>query len=172
MTHDLFASASWLKAENNRGYGPLPIPQSTDDQITKLLRDWASLPQSERSVASNQILEDQRFTLLAYSERMASFAVRTGDSERIFLGLLSLGVDGWRSDWRDNAVILALHYDATQRLGIDTARMFGRAAGLLSPKVANAFSGFLNRSADDKSLKSMGYVAGNDLSGFRYLRKW
>jgi hypothetical protein len=172
MTRDLFASASWLKAENNRGFGPLPIPQPTDNKITELLRAWVSLPASERSAAASEILEDQRFTLLAYSERMASLAVRTGDTEKIFLGLLALGIDGWRSDWRDNALILSPHYDATQRLGVDAPLIFGRAADLLSPKVATAYDGFLNRSNDDKSLKAMGYLAGSDPNGFRYLRTW
>lgn len=136
MTDDIIASAIWLKAENNRGYGALPIPQPPDDKITKLLRAWATLALSARSAASTRVLDEQRFTLLAYSERMASLAVRTGDIEKIFLGLLAVGVDGWRGDWRNNIILLSLHYDAAQKLSRAAEPVFEKAASLLSPNVA------------------------------------
>src|ERR1700726_205544 len=101
MADDLVASAEWLRAENNRGYGKLAIPQPIDDETTKLLQTWASLSPSARLAASLRVLDEQRFTLLGYSERMASLAVRTRDIEKIFFGLLALGIDGWRGDWRD-----------------------------------------------------------------------
>ena len=171
MTDDLIASAEWLRAENTRGYGNLPIPQPLDDKITDLLRTWTALSRSARSAASLRVREDQRFTLLACSERLASLAVRTPDMEKIFFGLLALGVDGWRFDWRDNVLVLSLHYDAAQRLSA-AEPVFERAAVLLCPKVATALAGFLRRTPADKSIGAVGYVAGSDDDGFRYLRTW
>jgi hypothetical protein len=171
MIDDLIASAEWLKVENNRGYGKLTIPQPTDDQITELLQTWVALSPSERLAASLRVLDEQRFTLLAYSGRMASLAVRTHDAEKIFFGLLALGVDDWGGDWRENILVLALHYDAAERLGV-VEPVFARAAAFLSPKLATALASFLRRSPADKSLKAMGYVAASDDDGFRYHRTW
>jgi len=167
-----FEAAEWLRATNNRGYGPLPIPQPRDAEIEALLRSWMALDESTRQAAAQGIAEEQRFTLLAYSERMASLAVRKRNQELIRLGLLALGIDGWRGDWRDNAALISLHYDAAQRVGADPASLFETTAGVLSPKAANALRSFLRRAPADKSLEAMGYEAGTDADGFRYKRTW
>ena len=76
MNTDIFANADWLNVDNNHGYGALPIPQARDAEISGLLRAWMMLADSDRKAVAGGVLEEQRFTLLAYSERMASFAVR------------------------------------------------------------------------------------------------
>lgn len=172
MSEQLFSDALWLNIDNNKGYGTLPIPQPRDAEISDLLRAWLALDAPARMATGQGLLQEQRFTLLAFSERMASKAVRDANPEWISLGLLALGIDGWRGDWRDNAALIALHYDASQRLGIEPDMTFERAALLLSDKVANALRAFLRRSADDKSLEAMGYEAGVDGDGFIYKRTW
>ena len=167
-----FAAPDWLSVTENNGYGLLPIPHPRDDEIKTLILRWIAFDVTSRQQAAAAIKEDQRFTLLAYSERMASRAVRDKNAELVFLGLLALGLDGWRNDWRDNAVLLCLHYDATQKAGAQPDAVFARAAGLLSDKVATALRGFLRRSPEDKSLDAMGYEEGRDDDGFRYRRTW
>lgn len=169
---NIFSSADWLNTDSNIGYGVLPIPDARDIKITELIKAWLNLDASVRQAETLQIREQQRYTLLAYSERMASFAVRTRDQELIFLGLLALGIDGWRDDWRDNAEIVALHYDAAQRIDESPDRIFDRAATKLSLKVATQLRLFLRRSPTDQSLAAMGYSVGNDADGFRYKRDW
>jgi|SRR5579863_6461034 len=172
MTNDLMASAQCLNVENNRGYFGLPIPQPLDGEITELMRAWAELNPSERSSASLRVSDRQSLRLMAYSERMASFAVRTQDPEKVFFGLLALGADGWRGDWREKVLVLSLHYDAIQRTNGYREAMFERAAALLSPEAATALAGYLQRSPENKSIKVMGYVAATDDYGFRYHRTW
>jgi hypothetical protein len=173
MSTNLFAAAEWLTVRNNHGYGPLPIPQPRDTQISELLRSWMALDAPTRQASARGILPEQRFTLLAYSERMASLAVRTRDEELIILGLVALGVDGWQlGDWRDNALVVALHYDAAQRIASDAASVFEKAAALVPPEPAKFLRSFLQRSAANKSLEAMGYVVGTDGDGFRYQRTW
>ena len=169
---DIFSSATWLNVDSNIGYGTLPIPQPRDSEITNLLETWVGLNEVERQAAAQRIVESQRFTLLAYSERMASLAVRIHDKEKIFLGLLALGVDGWHGDWRDNAEVLCLHYDAATRVCGAQEKIFKRAAKFLPSKAATALSSFLQRSKVDQSLKAMGYSAECDSDGFRYKRDW
>ena len=172
MGSSIFADADWLIMTKNVGYGQLPVPQRLDDEIREIIFRWADLNESTRRQAGELIQESQRFTLLAFSERMASLAVREQDPDLIFAGLLALGVDGWRNDWRDNAVLLSLHYDSAHKLNIEPDVAFGRAAKLLDNKVSEAFQSFLRRSEEDKSLEAMGYEEGKDDHGFRYMRTW
>lgn len=167
-----FRRGGGLKGKNNNRYGPLPIPQPRDGEITEVLRAWMALDEPTRQVAAQRILEEQRNTLLAYSERMASLAVRERAEEWIFLGLVALGVDGWRGEWRENVLVICLHYDAAQRLRVSPESVFEKAATLLPLRSANALRAFLRRSEADKTLKAMGYVVGADADGLRYIRTW
>jgi hypothetical protein len=169
---DIFSSATWLKVDSNIGYGTLQIPNLRDDEITHLIDVWTKFDPDTRQSSARHIVESQRFTLLAYSERMASLAVRTRDQEWIFFGLLALGVDGWTGDWRDNAGVVCLHYDAAGRIGINPNHIFEKAASFLPTVVATALRSFLRRSPADQSLKAMGYSSGSDCDGFRYRRDW
>jgi hypothetical protein len=170
MNASPFLSADWLRSSSNIGYGALPIPQSLDSEITQLLEAWTRLNPSQRAAAVLQISNEQRQTLLAYGERMASLSVRNFDARLIHYGLLAVGIDGWLSDRRDNVMIVSLLYDAANRIGAEPRAIFESASALLVDMPASAIRRFLLRSAEDKSLAAMGYIAGADLDGFRYLR--
>lgn len=172
MAAGIFGSVEWLRSENNRGYGTLSIPQPLDDKISGLLRSWLSLEWTVRMASLVQISEDYRFTLIGYSERMASLAVRDRNRELILLGLLAIGLDGWRDDWRDSASVVCLHYDASHRIGACAREIFQEAATSLPERPARALRSFLLRSEEDKAVGAMGYVATNDADGFRYKRAW
>ena len=172
MVTDIFGSARWLIGGETDGYGTWPIPHRVDTEITGLLQAWMKQDESGRKAAAEQISEDQRFVLLAYSERMASLAVRSRDRGLILMGLVALGIDGWRGDWRDNAVLICLHYDAARRIGLLPEHLFEEAAKLLPEKPAEAVRSFLRRTDGEKSLEAMGYIAATDADGFRYQRTW
>jgi hypothetical protein len=166
---ELFSNAQWLCG--NIGYGALPIPGRFDSRITELLRCWEGLIELERNSATGRLSNDQKRTLLAYGERMASLAVRDSNAKLIYFGLLAVGI-GWLDDWRENVLVISLHYDAASRIGAVPEEIFEDAAGLLRVKPADTLRGFLRRSSEDKSLAAMGYVAGSDSDGFRYQRTW
>ena len=171
MKPDRFA-ADWLKDENNYGYGFQPIPSERDEQISNLLRAWQQLDASARRPAIAPISKGNLSTLLCYSERMACLAVRTFQQEYLLLGLLANGLDNWQTDFRENVIILALHYDAAGQIGVPPAGVFNAAAHLLPEQSSRGLRAFLRRSDDDRSLKAMGYEAGRDNEGFRYRRIW
>jgi len=172
MSEDLFSSAAWLRVEKNVGAGKLPIPSPLDGKINNLLKTWMALPEPNRRRATEGVLKEQHYTLTAHSRRMAALAVRERSHELILLGLLSLGVDGWRFEWRDNITIAALHHDAAQRIGVLPDSIFEKAASLLYGKAAEGLRAFLRRSAIDKSIEVMGYMADADDDGFLYTRTW
>ena len=122
MHIDILVSAKWLVGKETDGYGTLPIPHRFDAEISSLLRAWLALDESSRIAALSQVSDEYRWTFLAYSERMASLAVRDRDKDHLLLGLLALGLDGWRGDWRDNAAIVRLHYDAALRMCLKKLR--------------------------------------------------
>lgn len=169
---NLFCIASWLTGTATDGYGTWPIPDPLDDHISSLIDKWRNLSSEEREVESKAITEEQCATLLAYSERMASLAVRTKSQDLVVLGLLALGIDGWQIDWRENTLLLCLHFDASNKIGIDPEITFRNAAGFLPQNVAAALIDFLRRDPQDQSLKSMGYKESVDTDGFRYQRTW
>lgn len=169
---DIFSSATWLSVDSNIGYGPQQIPNGRDEDITQLLVTWLKQDEGSRQITAQQILESQKFTLLAYSERMASLAVRVLDPNKIFFGLLALGIDGWRGDWRDSVSIVSLHYDAAKRIGKRPCDIFKEAGSFLPARVAAALNSFLERTPADQSLGAMGYSPASDADGFRYKRNW
>jgi hypothetical protein len=171
MIRNLF-SADWLQVQDNHGYGRLPIPQARDGEISNLIATWMNLNEPSRNESVLQITEQQSTVFLAYSERMASLAVRERNQELLVFGLIALGLDGWRFDWRENIMILSLHYDAAKRIGAKSELLFAKAAALLNERVANALHSFIGRPAADKSLEAMGYIAAADDQGFRYERTW
>jgi hypothetical protein len=164
----LFACAQWLESAQNHGYGPLPIPAKRDEDITTLLRSWLGMKPDARERAAERIRSEQLLTLIAYSERMASLGVRRKDRETLLLGLLALGLSGWREDQREAMVVLSLYFDAAQRIGVLPPALFGDAARLLSADVQTELRAFLSRGPEDRSLGAMRYRAGTDIDGFRY----
>jgi hypothetical protein len=167
-----FSSAEWLRSTRNVGYGPLPIPQPRDFEITALLESWTKLNRSQKESAALQISVEQQQTLRAYGARMASLSVRNSDAKLIHYGLLAVGIDDWQSDWRENLLIVPLFYDAANRIGAEPDAIFESTAALLPDRAANGVRRFLLRSAEDKSIAAMGYIAGSDSDGFRYVRTW
>jgi hypothetical protein len=103
---------------------------------------------------------------------MASLAVRKKDRDIIIRGLIVLGVDGWRIDWRDNTMMLSLHNRSAELIGVEPASVFADAAKYLSLKVRKSFEQFLERKKEDISFDAMGFIESEDENGFRYKRTW
>lgn len=165
-------AAARLVAGRNAGYGPLPLPAPLDAEIGRLLDAFTRASPEQREFLLSRMTREHSPTLLAFSERMASLAVRERAPGRILEGLLALVVEGYATDYRENALILSLHHDAATRIGADPARLFEEAASYAKPEVAQALTKFLARSPEDKSIAAMGYEVGAEPDGFRYHRTW
>ena len=154
------------------GYGSWPIPHTLDQKIGSLIEDWCELPRGDRDREATTIVEEQAAVLRAFSERMATLAVRSRDRHLLFLGLLALGIDGGLVDWREDILLLSLHFDAAKKVGIAPNEVFSEAGKLLPSRVSEVLTAFLNRSPEDQSLEVMGYEESSDEGGFRYRRTW
>jgi hypothetical protein len=168
MSKELFL-ADWLKGENNRDYRLDPVPDPRDVKVAQLIKTWMGLSDEDRSEAQSQVSRQQSFVLQTFGERMASLAVRERNPEALLLGLLALGIEGGSYDWRDNYLIVPLHYDAAQRIGANPAPIFDNVANLVGGTFAKYLRMFLQ---DPQPIEVMGYLVRLGSGGFRYERTW
>jgi hypothetical protein len=169
---EVLSAADCLQQENLCNYWKSPLPHPIDKQIGELLRAWMALSEDDRRESASRISQFQSDVLKGYGERMASLAVRERNEEFIHLGLVAIGVDDWRFDYRDNLVIVPLHYDAAKRIGADPDAIFERAALCLYGNSASGLRSFLRRTPHDKTIGVMGYAVDSNEQGFRYRRTW
>jgi hypothetical protein len=99
---------------------------------------------------------------------MACLAVRTGDPEFIYLGLLALGIPGWLAPWGIRVETVTLHYDASKRIDVNPEYIFEKAASLLVSKVADELRLYLSRPTHLKTIECMYYYTSTNSDGFRY----
>lgn len=148
-----------------RGYLARPLLDALDRAVVSALAAVrpaaADHPLVGRSRATDSVLE-------AFAERAASLAVRTKDDIWIRNGVAALCATSIASDRRESEIVLCLLYDAAIRLGLSPRAVFSE--GLFLKR--NLIESFLCRDEKDKSLSSMGYIAGSDPDGFRYVRTW
>jgi len=159
-----------LEPGANEGYLPLPIPAKRDFEISTLLREVIEQEQLVRF--KRLILEGHGLVLMAFAERMASAAVRNHDQEALRLGLIALLLSWQAADSREPLAICPLFYDAARRMELDLKVFFASIRLSTGDQILAPFIEFGNRSERNMSLTSMGYAAGEDDDGFRYLRNW
>jgi catechol 2,3-dioxygenase-like lactoylglutathione lyase family enzyme len=167
------ASFEMFLAARNHGYADAPIPTARDQEIGTRLEALIAGAAAERDAAASRLGPAYTATLLAFAERMATAAARARQGRPALLGLVALGL-GWReaADVRDAVPVLGLLHDAAARARADPQRLFQDAAALCPDDVAGVFRDFLTRPDLDGIAAEMGYVAGKDRDGFRYLRLW
>jgi hypothetical protein len=168
---DIFAREA-LDPSSVRGYPKDKIPNDRDRQITDLLREWCGLDELSRRRSEQQLDETKLEILGAYAGRMASLAVRQQDPEILRLALVALALRKDSGDWRDGVPMLALCYDAAERLSLHPEDAFEAAAQFQSQRGKEVLRKFYSRKPEDRSLKSMLYHIETGDEGFRYVRDW
>lgn len=150
----------------------MPLPARPDDVVRQLLVAYTDADGALRASMVASVAPQHRATLLAFAERMASFAVRTGSMAILREAALSYALQSGVGDERDALPVLALLHDASLRLKHAPGRLFEWAGSLVGKAAYATFTAFLLRTNDDRSIGAMGYVVGADSDGFRYLRTW
>jgi hypothetical protein len=159
-----------LRPDGNIAYLPRPIPAPRDTQIRELI---ALVIAGKRVARFRQCIEEGHANVLrVFAERMASAAVRNNDPQTLQLGLIALLL-AWRGpDSRDALTILPLYYDASHRLGLQSAAFVHSVRQTIGDALVAPLNNFLTRAEANKSLQVMGYSADADEDGFRYIRNW
>jgi hypothetical protein len=167
---DLKDALDNLIDDEHPDYSSQPIPCELDYVAGNLVNLYKRLSPVERETVHSLASERNSYTLLTFAERMATLAVREKSRERLLDGLLSLIIENYNADWRDNLTKLAPLYHSAVKIGIDPQSLFMDAASYGNNEVAEIIRGFPLREPEDRSLEAFGYKESYELDGFRY--KW
>ena len=154
---------SVLERSANEGYGDSPLPSYRDGEVSKIV---AVLFEEGSGV---ELRLDHVDVLLAFAERMASLARRTGSHRELITGIRAAALALTVGDQRDGVLVLSLLWRTTEVLGIDAASTFRSTALDVGSSQLDEFA---DRLPENRSIESMGYVEIEDEDGFRYERTW
>ncbi|MGH8200767.1 MAG: hypothetical protein ACREVO_10455 [Steroidobacteraceae bacterium] len=160
----------FLEPEVNHGYLRQQIPVPRDEEIASLLSHVVHEGRLAR--LAGDLSAGQVIVLRVFAERMAASAVRNNDPVLLRLGLISLLLSWRLPDCRETLVVFPLFLDAVRRMDIDMGSFVASVREAVGDLLIAPFVEFLQRSEENKSLKAMGYTAGADADGFRYIRSW
>jgi hypothetical protein len=86
--------------------------------------------------------------------------------------VVALVVGGLDQNLPESLMVLAPVEDGARRLEVDLAALFERVAKVVGHPATVNLMLWLARPPEDRSLASMGLVAGEDADGFRYRLDW
>ena len=153
-------------------YGPAPLPESRDEEVQQFVDSLIEGGPAAVAKAIAVATEHGRRVLRAYAERMASLAVRQKDPDLLLGAVVALVVGGLDKNARESLMAMAPIDDSARRLDVRLSDLFERASRIVGhPGTVNLVM-WLNRRPEDRSLKSMGFVAAEEPEGFRYKQSW
>src|SRR5262245_52557020 len=168
IENDLKKILNSLIDDEHLDYLSQPIPCELDYVIGNLVNLYKGLSPTERETVCSLTGERNSYTLLAFAERMAALGVREKSRERLLDGLLSLIIENYNADWRDNVTKLAPLYHSAMKIGIDPQGLFTEAAYYGRNEVAGIIREFPQREPENRSIEAFGYKEIYELDGFRY----
>jgi hypothetical protein len=113
---------AWLREVERRRPSPPPLREDDerDRRLAAFLDELCASAPDVRMVVAERLHWPADDRLLAYAERIASLAVRTGSVEYLKRAVVALGFAFQVArDWRDVLLIFPLPYDAARRIGVD-----------------------------------------------------
>ena len=149
-------------------FGQVPIPDPVDEAIDAYLAQVIAGGADSVAEAISGSSEAGRGVLRGHAERLASRAVRGRDRSLLLPALVAALLGGLYRNEREALLPMALVDDASARLRVDAAKLFGQAAGIVGPPGAAHLMGWLKRPAESRTPKAMGYEPSRDSGGFRY----
>ena len=154
------------------GWGPSRIPNAVDDEITGIIKSYLTLDNGGKRKVTESVGRDQKSVLLAFAERMVSFAIRSRSQDPLRMAMMAMFLQIGIGDVREDILILTLVYAAAEKLGMNPRSVFLDSAQQFGLSSTSGLEAFLGRSKEDKSIESMGYAEGVDEDGFRFVRRW
>ena len=163
---DLALQLERLDVRPARGYYESRIPSPADSEIARSIRAFTEAGPYDQAEFRSALDADRCGLLQAWSERIATLAVRLDSSRPLVLGLVGLSLAA-TSDSHEAALVAPLHRRSAEKLGIDAAEVFDDAAGWSDAEGAV----WLEEMRDsDEQPEDAGYVEDADADGFRYQR--
>ena len=132
-----------------------PSEREADQKLAEFLTAFSLADPSSREHMRSRMTMDDFYQLMTFSKRMAVFGLRTGDRERLKLGMIAVtSIDANRVDYRDPLLALSLICHSADRNAVDAHNLLDEVAGLGMPRTAELMSGFVNRSPEERNIRS------------------
>ncbi len=137
-------------------------------ELSTAVAGFGALPREARSELRKGISQDTAWSLLAFAETMATYALRLSDQALFTNGLLALSMIFGVIDGRELMLVMSLYHDVHQRNGLSVSSVLDQ-----DDDFAVFVRDFFARGEEGKSLKSMGYALTRDGSNnLTYQRTW
>jgi hypothetical protein len=134
---EIEAAIKFLSSDQSDEYWACQIPCGLDDLMTKIIESFVEMTTDERTWLREKFANiPGSNVLLAYSERMASQAVREKGEKWIKYGLLAHAVENTYFDYRENIPILRLLSLTARRIGVNPVPLAESAAAYALPETA------------------------------------
>lgn len=148
-----------------------PAKNSLDSELSGLCQRFATSEAQARAVMRTAISLEEFYTLLTFSSRAAVFALRERNVDWIKNGLRAVAmIEAERTDARDILLSIPLLYHSAKRIGANADQLFREAAELSEPNVKELLVGFINRSDEEKDIRSSwGYDEVETASGVGFI---
>lgn len=156
---------------SSRAYSQQRIPSELDAALIELVDAFRRGNPMSRFLIKRRLSDQHSAILWAFSERMASLAVRERSKERVVQGLTGLVLEGCKEDWRDCIIRLAPLYDAAVKVGAPPDELFREAASYAGGEARKLLLEYPKRTPENLSIEAMGYSEGETEDGFRYIHK-
>jgi hypothetical protein len=155
----------WAVIEAINESAASPTISKVDEQIENLCDEYSAATEPERTRLRQ--IASIGWSLLHYAHRMAVRAMRINDRACIWQGLISLLLEGARSDPRETIGCLAMLCHAASHIKADFAHLANEAAVMATPQMAYYIQEFIQREPHLKSLEAMGLRETHDANGPR-----
>jgi hypothetical protein len=161
-----------LQEKDNKGYGATRIPNTTDESIGTLIDEFIHLGDNERETVTESIQDEHIKVLLAYAERMSSYAIRTNNqNNQILCALIAVSFTYDKCYFKEVVPVLCLIFNSIQRLSLSEDDILKELRQVVPGSTA-LIDEFNGRSQEDKQIDAFGYLESKDEDGFRYKRDW
>ena len=142
------------------------IPVRDDERIGRAVAAYATASPAAQA-AIREAIDDERADLLrAWSERLASLAVRLESGGPIVQGLVALSL-AEEADPSEAMLVATLHRRSAEKLDLSAERLFSAAAGRTDLPGARWLR---DASETPEQPEDAGWVEDEDADGFRYGR--
>ena len=155
-----------LDVPHGSDYYASRIPGPDDDRIGRAVAAYSTASPAAQAAIREAIDDDRADLLRAWSERLASLAVRLESGGPIVQGLVALSL-AEEADPSEAMLVATLHRRSAEKLDLQPARLFSAASG----RTDLAGARWLRDAGEaPEQPEDAGWVEDEDDDGFRYGR--
>ena len=132
-----------------------PVKNSVDSRLSELCESFAKNDKTARARIRASLTEDDVYTFLLFSQRSSVFAIREQNVGHLLNALRAFAmIELKKVDPRDVLWALSLIYHSAERIKQNPDKLFRDALTLSESKMSKLIVEFLERSPQDKDLRS------------------